>query len=160
VFTAVAAIFAAVGGAATVVIALSGWLARIIANRIAQQDRARVDAEIERLRAGLARDSASALDALTRRREVYSTLVTSLRVFIDSGAQSMEAKAAFLRAYDEACIWGAEPIVKAIEELLDAAQQRPIDQARIQTAYRRAVLAMREDSGHPGTAVQYRFVKF
>lgn len=160
IFAAIAAVVAAVGGTATVVIALSGWLARVIANRIAQQDRARVDAEIERLRASLARDSAAVIDARTRQREVYTRLASALRVFVDSGEPTADAKSRFLQAYDDACIWAADPVVHAVEELIDQVQQRPLDQERTKSAYARTISAMRADAGHAGSVIDYRFVKF
>ena len=159
-FTTVLAILASVGGATVVVVALSGWLAKITANRIAQQDRLRVDAELEHLRMDLARDSATHLDALTRKREVYTRLAKALRVFVDSNTQSADAKRAFLEAYDEACIWADEPVVISLEALLDAAQQQPIDQGRIKPAYAACITSMRRDAGHPHTSISYRFVKF
>ena len=159
-FATISAIIAAVGGAAALVIVLSGWLGRVIANRIAQQDRARVDAELERLRAALAQNSATELDALTRRREVYTRLAKALRVFVDGGNPSEEAQGRFLEAYDEACIWAAEPVIAGIEGLLDAVQEKPINQASTKAAYSSVIEAMRRDAGHPSTAIRYRFVKF
>jgi hypothetical protein len=159
-FATVLAILASVGGAAFVVIALSGWLAKITANRIAQQDRIRVDAELEHLRTSLARDSATQLDALTRKREVYTRLAKALRVFVDSGTPSVDAQRAFLEAYDEACIWADEPVVISLEALLDAAQKQPIDQTRIKPAYASCITSMRRDAGHPQTRISYRFVRF
>ncbi|MDQ6768659.1 MAG: hypothetical protein M3Z54_01570 [Gemmatimonadota bacterium] len=160
VFATVLAIVTSIGGAAFVVIALSGWLAKITANRIAQQDRARVDTEIEHVRTSLARDSATHFDALTRKREVYTRLAKALRVFVGGVAPSAEQKIAFLEAYDEACIWADESVVTTLEVLLDAVMHQPIDQQRTKTAYADCISSMRRDAGHPQTAISYRFVKF
>lgn len=158
--TTIAAILAAVGGSTVVVIALSGWLARIIANRIAQQDRSRVDAELERLRANLARNTATELDALARRREVYTRLAKGLRIFVAGQTPDPESKAGFLEAYDEACIWAAEPVVAAIEGLIDEVRPGLVNQERTKKAYAKVIEEMRRDAGHPGTAISYRFITF
>lgn len=168
VVVSVGTLAAAVGGAATVIVALAGWLGRVWATRIAQEERARLDAEVERIKARLQRDTSAEIDALTRQREVYARLAASLRVLLAGTVlRGVEQKAALLDAYDVACLWAAEPVVEAVGELLDLVRVervRSVPQEQLQEQLRRAYTncmdAMRRDCGFPNTAFKYRLVTF
>lgn len=164
VVASVGTLVTAVGGAAAVIVVLAGWLGRVWATRIAQEERARLDSEVERIKARLQRDTSAEVDALTRQRQVYARLAASLRVLLDGTLPAgVDQKATLLRAYDVACLWAAEPVAEAVGELLDlvrADRVRSTPQEQLRRAYSNCVDAMRRDCGFPNTAFKYRLVSF
>jgi hypothetical protein len=76
---AVAIIFS-LGGGAALVITLSSWLGKIWANRIAATERARFAKDLEGYKSELQHLLEDRRDALSRKRDVYAKLVTSMRV--------------------------------------------------------------------------------
>lgn len=185
VFAVAAAVLASLGGASVLVLALSGWLGRLWAQRMLQGERAEhervlerlrselrgdVDQELERLRASLQGD----MDVLLRRREVYERLIVSMRVFLGATSPAGDnEKREFLRAYDAAMLWASDSVVEAVGAFLDInkaslAQQvhAPAKalqhQISMQQAYSTCVIEMRRDAGFPNTRVepvQYRIVE-
>ena len=106
------------------------------------------------------------MDALNRRRDVYSRLATALRVFVDSNKHPDEKeKKEFLKAYDEGCLWASEAVIQALGKLIDIMQLNSkakgmVSQSDMRAAYTECVLAMRKDSGFPDSNFEYRFVTF
>ena len=166
VFALLAALLASVGTAGGIILALSGWLGKVWANRIADRERATFAKDLEQYRHQLSELAAHQQDALVRRRDVYAALSTSMRVLLGSGqAATDEQKREFLRAYDQSCLWASEGVADAIGELLDGmktnvAAPGTVSQARLQDLYASCILAMRRDSGFPATGLNYRVVRF
>lgn len=144
--------YAAVFG--TVVVGLSAWVGRVVAERIALRERARIESE-----------SHAQQDALARRRDVYAELAKAMRVFLAGERRSTDQeKKAFLGAYDLGYLWASDEVVRAIEEFLDLIQKNTdspgfIPQPRLKESYA-ACFAMRRDSGFQGTPASYQVVNF
>lgn len=153
-------------GAAAVAAGLSKWLGDVWAARISRNEQSHIDRELERFKSDLSQDSAGQLDALVRKRAVYTRLANRMRIFLNADAtEDVDAKQAFLRVYDAACLWAGEPVVDALGRFLDLVQQNSttpgsVQMAALQAAYRECMLRMRQDSGFSSTSFQYRLVTF
>jgi hypothetical protein len=151
-------------GATGVVFGVASYVGQRWATRNAQAHQAKLEAELDRVRAELERGTAAVVDALTRRREVSARLAASLRVLL-SGTMpgGPEQKIALLSAYDVACLWAAEPVAEAVGELLDlvrVTEVHSVPQEQIRAAYSKCMDAMRRDCGFPSTTFRYRLVTF
>ena len=161
-----AAIIVAVGGAGAVIIALSAWLGKVWATRIAEQERAQHATELEKYRSELSELTAHRQDAVIRRRDIYADLAASMRVLLGKQRVASDDQIReFLRAYDVSFLWASEDVAIAIGSLLDAivtnvAKAGFVDQVRLQALYIDCLTAMRKDSGFVDTAVKYRVVSF
>lgn len=157
---------AAVGGAGVIIIGVSVWLGRVIASHLAQADRSRYERELTQLRSDLERSHATELDALVRKRDVYASIATTMRVFLKGDRQaSQEQRSAFLLAYDEGCLWASEAVVAALGDFLDllvrwTAGDQDVEQHDMQNAYAACMGEMRRDSGFADTEFRYRIVSF
>ena len=145
-----AALFS-IGGGALVVFALSKWLGGVWANRI-----------LENERASLAREH----ELLVRRRNVYTKLALTMRVFIRSDAGASEdQKSDFLAAYDEAALWAAENVANEMNRLIDlqvkhVAQPGSVSPQELKELFIRVITEMRKDCGFPETGYEHRIVNF
>lgn len=70
-FKTITAALASVGTAGGIMWALSSWLGKVWASRILEQDRARHEADLERLRADLSQSNAERLAGLERELDIY-----------------------------------------------------------------------------------------
>lgn len=140
---------------ATAVIGLSAWVGRTVAERITLRERARIE-----------REAREHQDALSRRRDVYSRLATSMRVFHEAAAPvGTKEKQEFLVAYDQSCVWASEAVLQKIGTFLDVMARWGNDRSdeamrQKKSAYADCLLEMRRDSGFPESAFQFRFVTF
>lgn len=155
-------------GATAIFLGAAVWLGR---TWVDQQLKLRTNQQLERARSDLQGE----MDALVRRRDVYASLAHAMRVFQrndedEDQEKRLQRRRQFLRAYDEVCLWGSEPVVNQLGELLDIvrtdveAEANAIDSVqhdyrKIQ-AYQACMDAMRRDSGFPNTSFQYRVVDF
>jgi hypothetical protein len=138
-----------------VVIGLSAWVGKVVAERIARKEKARIE-----------RDALEHSDALTRKRDVYSRLATAMRVFhtgaVPAGAKE---KQEFTAAYDQACVWASEAVIENMGVFLDTMTRYHRDSSadamrQKKEAYAVCILAMRRDAGFPASEFQFRFVSF
>ena len=147
----VGAIFLSLGGGVAIVFVLSKWLGGVWAGRILENERAELAREHE---------------LLVRRRNVYTKLALSMRVFLKSDTPSTtEQKDAFLAAYDEAALWAAEDVAAELGKFLDmqiAHVKTPdsVNQQSLQERFVRCVTIMRKDCGFPKTTYTHRVVTF
>lgn len=138
-------------GGALVVAALSRWLGGIWAARILKDHEA-----------GLR----TTFDALTRRRDMYSKLATSLRVLLKKNEQFGEdRREEFLAAYDEAAVWAPDEVMNALGILIDLLKQNKaspgaVPMSKLEEAYIKCIDAMRRDAGFKDTNFIYRVVSF
>lgn len=141
----------ALGGGSLVVFALAKWLGGVWAARILENERSAAVREHE---------------LLVRRRNVYSKLSVSLRVFLSASARHNEHdQKRFLEAYDEAALWAPDEVMNAIGHLLDlikanTASRGSVGEEALQQAYTDAITAMRKDCGFTTTKFEYRVVSF
>jgi len=151
IFAVAAAILFSLGGGAIIVFALSRWLANVWAGRILEQERQRLQQEME---------------ILIRRRNVYSKLATSLRVFLkktDDRSQDMRQR--FLEAYDEASVWAPDSVMNSIGVLLDlihanTVKKGSVDEQALRKAFAECMTEIRKDAGFASTNFSYRMVTF
>lgn len=149
----VGAILLSLGGGAVIVGALSYWLGGIWAKRILATEDANRQREFE---------------ALVRRRDVYSRLAVSLRVFLNGSKDPDDQerpRREFITAYDEAAVWAPDPVMNAVGRLLDLTTKD--EQGRLvsnegdrKNAYIECMTEMRKDAGFPRTEFEYRVVSF
>lgn len=141
----------ALGGGAAIVFALSKWLGGVWANRILENERAA---------------SAREHELLIRRRNVYTKLAISLRVFLSRHNQlPPDNREKFLEAYDEASLWAPDEVMNEIGKFLDlnktsATTPGSVDQSMLQDSYALCINAMRRDCGFSKTTFDYRVVSF
>jgi hypothetical protein len=178
-FSAAAAILAAVGGAGAIILALSAWLGKVWATHLMQSDQAHHSRALEELRSDLQRSSSVELerlrsaidnerDIVLRRRQVYERIAVAMRVFLTGGDPATEKeKREFLAAYGTSMLWAPDQVVDAIGTFLDLnmrVARNPADaegQVALKRAYAQCLLEMRKDSGFPETEVAtYRVVSF
>lgn len=144
-------ILLSLGGGAAIVAALSRWLGGIWAGRILKEHEAELT---------------TTLDALTRKRNIYSKLVTSLRVLLKKHEQfGQDRREEFLASYDEAAVWAPDEVMNPLGDLIDllkrnSATPGSVAQPDLEAAYVRCVSAMRRDAGFNQTAFTYRVVSF
>lgn len=147
----IGAVFFALGGGAVIVFALSKWLGGVWAGRILENERAELAREHE---------------LLIRRRNVYTKLALSMRVFLNSTMPSNQnQKDAFLTAFDEAVLWAAEDVATELGNFLDLQVQHVkspelTSQKVLQEAFVRCMTVMRKDCGFPNTMYKHRIVVF
>jgi hypothetical protein len=166
VFNVAGAIILSVGGAGLLITGLSSWLGRVWATRIADEERGRFAKELEGYKSELHQLLEERRDALTRRRDVYARLVTSMRVFIGGPRiVSDDEKQAFLVAFDHAALWASEEVVKSLGRFLEisvvhAASPQAVSNDQFKDAYRACVEAIRRDCGFPETEFKYPVIEF
>ena len=147
----VGAIFLSLGGGAAIVFALSKWLGGVWAGRILENERAVLTREHE---------------LLIRRRNVYTKLALSMRVFLNSGVPATpEPQSAFLAAYDEAALWASEEVIAELATFLDMQVQNKRTPGSVSQDAQRAefvhcITVMRRDCGFPQSQYQHRVVTF
>ncbi len=155
IFQTLAAFLFSVGAAGAIIIAISKWLSGLIAKRIEQSYKAK-----------LQKKAADELDLLIRKRRVYASLIKSMRVFLSSTRPAtLEEKNEFLRSYDECCLWAPDEVLEAVGVFLDISiehsrTKESIDQKKYKEAYINCIEEIRKDSGFKGTSLNYRFVSF
>jgi hypothetical protein len=141
----------ALGGGAAIVFALAKWLGGVWAARILESERLAGAREHE---------------LLVRRRNVYTKLSVSLRVFLSSSTHAnVDDQKRFLEAYDEAALWAPDEVMNSVGRLLDlikanTAMRGSVAEEELQRVYASAISAMRIDCGFPATKFQYRVVSF
>jgi hypothetical protein len=144
-------ILLSIGGGAAIVAALSRWLGGVWAGRILKEHEA---------------DLTTTIDALTRRRNIYSKLVTSLRVLLRKHEQfGQDRREEFLASYDEAAVWAPDEVMNPLGDLIDLLRRNSavpgsVLQPELEAAYVRCVSAIRRDAGFYQTEFRYRVVSF
>lgn len=147
----VGAVLLALGGGTVIVFALARWLGGVWANRI-----------LETEKATHARES----ELLVRRRNVYTKLAVSMRIFLKRHDDKTPINyGPFLEAYDEASLWAPDSVMNPLGQFLDLNRQNTavngsVPQEALQAAFSSCVTEMRKDSGFPNTSYKYRFVSF
>lgn len=145
-----AILFSLVGGA-VIVFALSKWIGGIWAGRILENEKAKLTREHE---------------LLVRRRNVYTKLALTMRVFLNSNTPStQEQKDEFIAAYDEAALWAAEEVAEELGEFMDmqvsyVKQPDSITQEKLQEGFVKCISSMRKDCGFPESEYSHRIVSF
>jgi len=188
---------------------LSSWLGKVWASRILERERAELNRSVETTKAELIRSiehekaaltafleehrselqelSSQRLDALNRKRDVYSRLATKMRILLRANLdpkRQEEEKWAFLAAYDEGYIWASEAVVAAVRDLIATVERKsaadrklaltPVNapaytaitaeaqalDARAGSVYQACLLQMRRDCGFPESDAEYRVVSF
>jgi hypothetical protein len=160
------AVMLSLGGGAALVVGFSSWLGKIWADRIATSERARFTKELEGYKSELQHLLEDRRDALSRKRDVYAKLVTSMRVFIGGRRNvSDDEKRAFLEAFDHASLWASEEVTEQLAHFLEISvritnQAGSISNDEFKNAYRACVVAIRRDCGFPETKFTYPVVQF
>ena len=162
----VIALLVSVGGAGILAAALSSWLGRVWATRIGDAERARLARELETYKSEMQHLLDDRRDALTRKRDMYARLATSMRVFIGGPRPvSAQEKQSFLEAFDHASLWASEEVAAALSRFLETSVRhshdpRSVSNDEFKNAYRTCVVAMRRDCGFPDTTFTYPVVQF
>lgn len=147
----IGAVFLSLGGGTAIVFVLSKWLGGVWAGRILENERAELAREHE---------------LLIRRRNVYTKLALSMRVFLNSTMpSSQDQRNKFLAAYDEAVLWAVEDVAIELGTFLDLQVQYTkspgsIPQEDLQKAFVKCMTVMRKDCGFSNTKYQHRIVVF
>jgi len=101
IWSTAAAVIGSLGGGAVLVFAFSSWLGKVWATRIADAERARFSKDLEGYKHELQQLADEQRDALTRKRDIYARLATTMRVFLESAKPASEAeKRDFLAAFN------------------------------------------------------------
>jgi hypothetical protein len=160
------AIIVSIGGASVLVVGLSSWLGKVWATRIADAERARLAKEVESYKSELQHLLEDRRDALTRKRDIYARLVTSMRVFLGGPRPvSTDEKRAFLQAFDHASLWASEQVAETLGRFLETSVRHSnhpgsVSNDEFKDAYRACVESMRRDCGFPNTEFRYPVVQF
>lgn len=148
----------------TTIVTAVGWLVQSATARQAQRRQSELTTELELTKAKLQELQAQRQDTLTRKREVYARLITGMRVMIQSDLPATdEEKKAFLRAYDESCLWASEEVATAIRILLILMRdEKNAPQEAQKAVYNNCVIAMRKECLGDDSCknFEYQFVKF
>ena len=166
VWSTAAAVIVSLGGGGVIVFALSSWLGKVWANRIADAERARFARELEGYKSKLEELSGERRDALTRKRDVYAQVATSMRVFLATTHKASDAeKRDFLVAFDQATLWASEDVIEMLGHFLgqsarNSKEPGSVSNDEFKNAYRACLNAMRRDCGFPDTAFSYPVIVF
>ena len=166
IWNTAAAVLGSLGGGAILVFAFSSWLGKVWATRIADAERARFAKELEGYRNELQLLSDERRDALTRKRDIYARLATSMRVFLASGnPTSAEERREFMAAFDLAALWASEEVALALSSFLQCSarsvnQPGTVTNEEFKDEYRACLNTMRRDCGFPDTKFSYPVLTF
>jgi hypothetical protein len=166
IWNTAAAVLASLGGGVVLVFVFSSWLGKVWATRIADSERARFARELEVHRSELGQLAETHRDSLVRKRDVYSRLSTSMRVFLATKTPASDSqKQEFLSAFDHAALWASEDVAIALAAFLECsvrntANQGSVSNEQFKDAYRACLNAMRRDCGFPETRFNYPVVTF
>lgn len=166
IWSTAGAILVSLGGGGVIVFALSSWLGKVWATRMADAERARFARELEYYKSELQQLSEERRDALARKRDVYGRVVASMRVFIGGGQPASDAeKRDFLLAFDQAALWASEEVAQSLSHFLDQSVRNTKEPGSVsnddfKNAYRACVNVMRRDCGFPDTAFNYPVITF
>lgn len=166
IWSTAAAVIGSLGGGAVLVFAFSSWLGRVWATRIADAERAWFSKELEGYKHELQHLADEQRDALTRKRDIYARLATSMRVFLASGKPaSDDERREFLAAFDLAALWASEDVAIALSSFLEysvrnVSQPGSVTNEEFKNAYRACLNVMRKDCGFPNTKFSYPVITF
>jgi hypothetical protein len=166
IWSTAGAVVLSLGGGGVLVFALSSWLGKVWATRIADAERARFSRDLESYKSDLQHLSEERRDALTRKRDVYGRVAASMRVFLAGGQHATDAeKREFLVAFDQATLWASEEVATTLGHFLEqstrgTAQPGSVSNDEFKNAYRACLIAMRRDCGFPDTKFHYPVVTF
>lgn len=147
----VGAVLFSFSGGAVIVFTLSKWLGGVWAGRILENERATLSREHE---------------LLIRRRNVYTKISLTMRVFLDSEIKATpEQQNAFLAAYDEAALWASEEVVAELGTFLgmqieNKVKPNSVSQSAMHAAFVHCITVMRRDCGFPTSEYTHRVVTF
>jgi len=107
-------------------------------------------------------------DSLTRQRDVYGRVATSLRVFISGHNADSGAREAFHSAYAACWLWAPDSVIESLNRFIQMQEENsahagthPMEEMK--KAYGKIVIAMRRDAGYDETSLgdrSYKFVRF
>jgi hypothetical protein len=149
IWSTAAAVVLSLGGGGVIVIALSSWLGKVWASRIAEAERARFSRDIEGYKNDLRQLSEERRDALTRKRDIYARLAVSMRVFLAAKKPSSDdEKREFLMAFDQAALWASEEVAQTLSIFVECSirntrQPGSVSNDELKNAYRACLNAMR-----------------
>lgn len=122
---------------------------------------------IQELRSELDKNIHREEDLLIRKRELYTKLAVSMRVFLSRMEPiSIIEKKKFLECYDEMFLWASDEVIFWMKQFIDIqkVEYRADDkQEKSKTCFSSCVLAMRKDAGFSKTTTgvgDYDFVSF
>jgi hypothetical protein len=160
-------ILASLGGGGAIVFGLSSFLGKVWATRLADEERARFQTELERYRNELQQLAEERRDALVRKRDVYGKVAVAMRIFLDdvSVNEKQAEKAKFYEAFDHASLWASEEVAQALYAFITllvrhTADPKAVANDQLKNAYRDCLNAMRRDCGFPDTQFNYPVVTF
>jgi hypothetical protein len=107
-------------------------------------------------------------DILSIRRQIYTNMVNSMRIFISGSFKGDLDKLQFLANYSIIWLWTTDEIIYRINHFLDlqvkiASAPGSISQEELKKSYTDCLIAMRKDVGFLDTKVvigDYRFLQF
>lgn len=157
-------------------VVIVGWIIWFFFNQKVNRIEKTFTSELEKSRA-------TELDLLYRRREVYSRLVKSMRVFLQKAdpteTSSDEKKNEFLAAYDEMYIWAPDEVLESLGKLIDSQREwaKRIKKAKsereqiptkevedFQKTFRelhsKCLEQIRHECGFDETDFEYRYISF
>ena len=105
-------------------------------------------------------------DALTRKRDVYDRVGSSMRVFLSGSAPKTEQdKQTFMSTFDVAFLWASEEVGERLVAFVQLSTQHTADPKSVtndqfKDAYRECLMAMRRDCGFADSKLRYPVVIF
>ena len=120
--------------------------------------------DIEEVKTSLKNQS----DMLSIRRQVYTNMVNSIRIFISGSQQTPATKEQFLANYSIIWLWATDEIISELNSFLDlqikiVAKPGSVSQEELKNSFTECLIAMRKDVGFIDTTVKdgdYRFFNF
>lgn len=133
-------------------------------NLATKEDIADITLSVERVRAGLTKESL----LLEKRRAVYEQISNSLRVFISGHSDTQGIKEQFHSTYSLCWLWAPDQILKKLNEFIKMQVEiredpKAYPQDEVKKVFNEIMLCMRRDVGFPETVMgenSYQFVRF
>ena len=114
---------------------------------------------LDSLRESLSRES----EVLSRRRDIYTKIAKSARVFIRANVTN-ERREDFLNNYSEIWLWAPDKVIKKLNAFLDLqirnARGEIVSQKVLKGTYNEFILEMRRDAGFTNTRLRNNEFKY
>jgi hypothetical protein len=158
-------IIASITGTGVISIGISSLISKMMNKYLSKRIDYEFETKIKELNSKIALNQ----EYIQKKRELYTNLIKSMRVFIeDTKGQIEEMRIQFLSSYDSCMLWASDEVIIAIDDYLDTQVQftRTKDmtlQNQLKQKYGDCIIKMRNDCGLKKselTEAAYRFFSF
>lgn len=172
IITILKAVVLSVGGSALIIIAVTKFASNFLAEKYLEKMKSAFLRELENHKNELVSKS----DSLVRKKELYESLIVSMRVFLTpskvNGIEELKNKEIwkeeFLKNYDKCLLWASDSVINKVNDYIGLQKKRAEDdksvtQEELKKKHAECFVEMRKDCGFFDTKIEvedYKFVVF